>query len=202
MNTRSRAFVVYSIAIWVMAVNLAVTLATVPIDFIPSRRTLVFGTAYGAICAAYLVGAAGYAHKRFAQLTDSQRARFGGSLAKSSIVIIAVLQLGMGTAAFVNGAGGVATWLLGDAGERIFTVREETAVSRGVAARLFGEPAACSRYRLSELTAWQNNFVPCLEARFPPGTHLVFRGFRSMLGLKFTSVEARPAGAVKLARIR
>jgi hypothetical protein len=202
MNTRSRAYLVFSLAIWLMVVNLAVTLVTVPIDFIPSRRTLVFGTVYGALCAVYLVGAAGYAHKRFGQLTESQQTRFGGSLAKSSIVVIAVLQLGMGAAAFINGAGGVATWLFGRTGESILTVRESIAVDRGAASRLFRRPATCSRYEFGELTTWQNGFVPCLVDHYPRGTHVVFRGYATVLGLKFTTVAAQSAGGPKLARTR
>jgi hypothetical protein len=179
--------------------NLAITFGTVPIDFIPSRLTLLLGVAYGASCAAYLVGAAGYAHKRHAQLTDSQRARFGASLAKPSIVIIAVLQLGMGTAAFINGIGGVSTWLFGQPAEVRYTVRETTWLSHRSATRLFGGASPCSGYEFRELTAWQNDFIPCLDEEFQPGSRLLFRGFRSPLGLKFISVDAQSGGGAKFA---
>jgi hypothetical protein len=199
-NMHSKPFVIYSIAIWLMVVNLAITFGTVPIDFIPSRLTLLLGVAYGALCAAYLVGAAGYAHKRYGQLSDSQRARFGASLAKSSIGIIAVLQLGMGTAAFINGVGGVSTWLFGRPMEVRYTVREATWVNHRDAPRLFGGSSPCSGYELRELTAWQNDFIPCLGGGFEPGARLLFRGLSSPLGLKFISVEARSAGAESVAR--
>ena len=200
MSSRSRPFIVYAAAIWLTVVHLAMTIATVPIDFIPSRLTLLLGVAYGALCAAYLVGAAGYAHKRFAQLTDSQRARFGGSLAKSSIVIIAVLQLGMGTAAFINGVGGVSAWLFGRPAEVQYTIREAAWVNRRAATRLLGRPSTCSAYEFSELTAWQNDFIPCLDERFQPGSRLLFRGYSSPLGFKFTSVDARSGGGAELAQ--
>ena len=201
MNTRPAAPVVHAAALGLLLANLAIIFGAIPLDFIPSRLTLLLGVAYGAACAACYVGAAGFAHARLAQLSEYRRRRLGRFLNTRVIGAIAMVQLGFGTAAFISGIAGVSTWMFGHEARVAYTVRESRGTSLHAAAtRLFLRRAGCGTHELDELTRWQNAFGPCLEQSLAPGVRIAFHGESSALGLRFTSSTPLATGKTQLAQ--
>ena len=201
MNTRPPASIVHAAALGLLFANLAIVFGTISLDFIPSRLTLLLGVAYGAACAACHVGAAGFAEARLAQLSEYRRRRLGGFLNKRVVGVIAMIQLGLGTAAFISGIAGVSTWMFGSEANVAYTIRESRGTSlHAEATRLFLRRAACGTHELRELTRWQNAFGPCLDQSLPPGARIAFHGESSALGLRFMSIEVEAAGKPQLAQ--
>jgi len=196
MNTRPVASIVHAAALALLFANLAIIFGASPLDFIPSRLTLLLGVAYGAACAACYVGAAGFAQARLAQLSEYRRRRLRGFMTTRVIGVIAMIQLGCGTAAFISGIAGVSTWMFGRETNVAYTVRESRGTSlHATATRLFLRRAACGTRELGELTRWQNAFSPCLDQSLAPGARIAFHGKSSPLGLRFTS--SAPLATVK-----
>ena len=201
MNTRPLASIVHAAAFGLLVVNLAIVLVAIRLDFIPSRLTLLLGVAYGAVCAACYVGTAGFAHARLAQLSEYRRRRLRGFLSTRVVGIVAMVQLGFGTAAFIGGIAGVSTWMFGAETEVAYTVRESRGTSvHATATRLFLRRAACGTHELGELTRWQNAFGPCLDEALAPGARIAFHGQSSALGLRFTSSTPLAAHKPQLAQ--
>lgn len=201
MNTRPAASIVHAAALGLLLANLVIIFGGIPLDFIPSRITLVLGVAYGAACAACYVCAAGFAEARLAQLSEYRRRRLGGFMNIRVIGVIAMIQLGLGTTAFVSGIAGVATWMFGHETRVSYTVRESRGTSvHAAATRLFLRRGSCGTYELGELTRWQNAFGPCLDRALAPGARIAFRGESSALGLRFTSSAPLATGKPRLAQ--
>jgi hypothetical protein len=201
MNTRPPASIVHAAALGLLIANLAIICGTIFLDFIPSRLTLLLGVAYGAACAACYVGAAGFAEARLPQLSEYRRRRLGGFLTTRVIGAIAMVQLGLGTAAFISGIAGVSTWMFGSEVKVAYTVRESRGTSLHAAAtRLFLHREACGTQELGELTKWQNAFGPCLDQTLAPGARIAVRGESSALGLRFMSIAVEAAGKPQLAQ--
>jgi len=203
MNTRPAASIVHAAALGLLFANLAIVfvLGAIPLDFIPSRLTLLLSVAYGAACAACYVGAAGFAQARLPQLSEYRRRRLGRFLDTRVIGLVAMIQLGFGTAAFINGIAGASTWMFGHEARVAYTVRESHGTSLHAAAtRLFLRRAACGTLELGELTKWQNAFGPCLDRGLAPGARIAFRGESSVFGLRFTSSAPLESGKPQLAQ--
>jgi hypothetical protein len=201
MNTRPTASVIHTAALGLLLTNLAIIFCAIPLDFIPSRLTLVLGVAYGAACAACYVGAAGFAQARLADLSEYRRRRLGGFMNIRVIGVIAMIQLGFGTTAFISGIAGVSTWMFGHDASVAYTVREPRPPSLHAAAtRLFLRRADCGTHELGELTRWQNAFGPCLDGIVAPGARIAFHGESSALGFRFTSSAPLAAGKPQLAQ--
>ena len=201
MNTRPAASIVHAAALGLLLANLAIIFGAIPLDFIPSRLTLLLGVAYGAACAAGYVGAAGFAQARLAQLPECRRRRFGGFMNIRVIGVIAMIQLGLGTGAFIGGIAGVSTWMFGHEASVAYTVRESRGSSLHAAAtRLFLGRADCGTHELGELTRWQNAFSPCFDQTLAPGARIAFHGVSSALGLRFTSSKPFATAKPQLAQ--
>jgi len=151
-------------------------------QFMPSQAGIAVGFTYGILCAAYHVHTIRRARRRVADLEGPDRETVRKKIERPWL-IIALVQLGFGVAAFTEGIAGLYTAEFGHRDEATYIVDDT---------RWHPSHGQCYKHKFEDVSFLQNFFGgPCLDVEYPAGACFHYRGHSSWFGFKEDGVEIK-----------
>jgi hypothetical protein len=178
----------FGLGLVIIIVNLLITVFTIKIDFFPSKLAYLCGLAFGIACAGFQLLAGRLANARLNLLPEEAHDRMRKLLATRSVLVLALIQLAVGTMAFAHAFSGLYVWTCG---EKVTASYDITRVYWN-----YSRYKRCYNHDLDGLDSYTNAaFAPCLPMAFKAGSKLLFYGRASALGFKYDDFSGEIDGS-------